>query len=157
MSSFEQCRRRILDSTRVFRPRKAVMKRFAAIAAIAEHPVFSKYVTEVVYDARLFSQYMQDFLEYAANPAKLNQSSGANLINQDRLIKGTDCKPVEAQKRYNHYKKLYIEQQTILEESLDLQNLSFSWPRLPKIMQVSVADTFSPSDNASFRSCEDHT
>lgn len=137
-----------------FAPRKAVMERFAAIA---EHPVFSKYVTEVVYDARLFSQYMQIFLVYAANLAKLNQSSGANLINQDRLIKGTDYKPVEAQKCYNRYKGLYIAQQTVLEESLDLQNLSFNLPRLPKKMQVSVADTFSPSDNASFRSCDDHT
>ena len=111
------------------------MEMFSKITA---DPKIAIGVEEVVYDARLFreyvlkAEYLEDYEELFPPPSDGNESD-------DDEEDGDTDPAVQSEKRYG---QLYQDQTKILEEGRDFQALSNGLRRLPYLRSITVLDDF---------------
>ena len=100
------------------------------LTAISEHPVFSKHVTELVYDCRMFDQALtRDKNAYVEELRRLPLCAFAD---------GTLLTKALAKESFQAYAKSYHQQKECRDAGLDMKCLAEAFPKLSQLSHISI-------------------
>ena len=100
------------------------------LRSVSEHPVFSKYVTDLVYDCRMFDHglvedkpaYAREFLRLPVSPER----------------RGWPLTKEQATTSHTRYIKYYHEEQNCRKNGTDMECLASALPLLPRLSRVII-------------------
>ena len=100
------------------------------LTAISEHPVFSKHVTELVYDCRMFDQ--------ALTTDKQSYVEELRRLPLYAFGEGTLLTKALAKESFQAYGKFYQQQKECREAGLDMRCLVDAFPKMPQLSHLSI-------------------
>ncbi|MCJ1473099.1 hypothetical protein MMC13_001749 [Lambiella insularis] len=100
------------------------------LTAVSNHPVFSKHVTELVYDCRMFDQALvTDKTFYIEELRRLPLYA---------FGEGTSLTKALARESFRSYSRHYHQQKETRDTNADMKCLVDAFPRMPQLAHVSV-------------------
>ncbi|MCJ1390065.1 hypothetical protein MMC18_002923 [Xylographa bjoerkii] len=102
----------------------------AALIAISNHPVFSKHVSELVYDCRMFDQALiTDKTSYVDELRRLPLYA---------FGEGTSLTKGLARESFQSYARYYREQKECRDTNADMECLADVFPKMPQLAHISI-------------------